>query len=162
MAASGRKNADSELIASLARGTTVKEAARTAGVAERTAYRRLKDADFRDRVQEARKAMFEQALGAVASAGVSAVQTLRDLLQASSESVRLSAARSILEMGVKLRESTEKEKPDLRRQQMESSVIIELPAKVPLIELPAKNPHLEVLEAETNGNGKHHSEKWNH
>ncbi len=109
MAASGRKNGDCELITALASGTPVKEAAQTAGVGERTVYRRLKDADFRSRVQEARKAMFEQALGAVASAGVSAAQKLNALLNANSENVQLGAARSVLELGSRLRENIELE-----------------------------------------------------
>ncbi len=53
MAARGRKNADVELVAALASGSTVREAAQSAGVAERTVYRRLEDAEFRSRVQEA-------------------------------------------------------------------------------------------------------------
>ncbi len=62
--------------------------------------------------------MFEQALGAVASAGVTAAQTLRDLLRASSESVRLGAARSVLELGSRLRESVELEERLSRLEQV--------------------------------------------
>jgi hypothetical protein len=41
MAGSGRKNADAALLAALAGGATVQEAASSAGISERTAYRRL-------------------------------------------------------------------------------------------------------------------------
>ena len=109
MARNVSKNGEDQLITALASGTTVREAAKLAGVTERTVYRRLEDAEFRSHVQEARTVMFEQALGAVASAGVSAAQTLRDLLRASSESVRLGAARSVLELGSRLRENIELE-----------------------------------------------------
>ncbi len=81
-------------------------------------YRRLEDADFRGRVQKARKAMFEQSLGAIASTGTAAAQTLRDLLQASSESVRLGAARSVLELGSRLRENVELEERLSRLEQV--------------------------------------------
>ena len=109
MAARGRKNADVELVAALASGSTIREAAQSAGVGERTAYRRLENAEFRSRVQEARKAMFDQSLGTVASAGAAAAQTLRAILTASSESVQLGAARSVLELGSRLRENIELE-----------------------------------------------------
>ena len=50
------KNGEDQLITALASGTTVREAAKLAGVTERTVNRRLEDAEFRARVQEARKA----------------------------------------------------------------------------------------------------------
>ena len=109
MAARGRKNADVELVAALASGSTVRDAAKSAGVAERTAYRRLENADFRSRVQEARKVMFEQTLNKIASAGAAAAQQLVALLNANSENVQLGAARSVLELGSRLRENIELE-----------------------------------------------------
>jgi hypothetical protein len=52
--AGGRKNADSALIAGLSAGMTVLDAAQCAGISETTAYRRLREPDFRQRVAEAR------------------------------------------------------------------------------------------------------------
>jgi hypothetical protein len=104
-----RKNADCALIAALASGATVQAASVAAGVAERTVYRRLEDPAFRRRVSETRGRMLAQAVGLLADASSRAVTTLTNLLEGESESVRLSAAKSIIELGCKLRESTELE-----------------------------------------------------
>ncbi len=95
------------LAVALAAGRTVREASGRAAVSERTVYRRLKDSEFQKRVAELRSDMVGQAVGMLVEAGSAAVQTLKELLSSQSDSVRLGAARSILELGVKLRESTE-------------------------------------------------------
>lgn len=64
---------------------------------------------FRRRVQELRAEMTSRALGRLADGMAFAADTLRKLLTAKSEMVRLSAARSVLELGNKLRESVELE-----------------------------------------------------
>jgi hypothetical protein len=107
VAGSGRQNADSALIVALASGATVHDASAAVGVAERTIYRRLEDAAFRRQVSDARSEMLMQAVGKLADASTNAVSTLGRLLDAESESVQLGAARSILELGTKLREATE-------------------------------------------------------
>ena len=109
MAANGRKNADDALAVALAAGQTVEEAARQAGLSERTAYRRLALPGYRQRVAEARAEMVAQALGKMASNMTAAADTLRQLLTASGDNVKLGAARALLELGVKLRESVELE-----------------------------------------------------
>jgi hypothetical protein len=50
----GRRYCDEELICGLLAGLPVKDAARASGISERTAHRRLRDADFRRRLGEAR------------------------------------------------------------------------------------------------------------
>lgn len=109
MAVRGRQSADSALVATLAAGSTVQEAAKQAGVSQRTAYRRLSDPRFRRRVAEARADMLACAVGALAEASTEAAATLRRLLEADSETVRLGACRAILELGVRLRESEQLE-----------------------------------------------------
>jgi hypothetical protein len=109
MKANGRKGADQAIVVALAAGRTVQAAARVAGVGETTIYRRLRDTEFRRRVAESRAEFASRALGNLAAAATAAVRTLRQLLKADSEAVRLSAARSILELGAKLRESVELE-----------------------------------------------------
>jgi hypothetical protein len=109
MAENGRRKGDAVLLLALAGGQTVRDAARAAGIGERTASRRLVDPDFRQRVGELRADMVQQALGKMADGMAEAADTLRQLLHAKSESVRLGAARSLLELGVKLRESVELE-----------------------------------------------------
>ena len=107
MADRGRKNADSALVAALACGATARDAARTTGVAERTIYRRLDDPTFTAQIDAARTEMIARAVGRLAETSTEAADTLRALLTASAETVRLGAARSILELAIKLREHDE-------------------------------------------------------
>jgi len=107
VAGSGRRKANDRLALQLAAGRTVVEAALSAGISERTAYRRLEDSIFRRRVSTLRGEMVGRATGRLADESSKAVATLAALLSAESESVRLGAARSILELGTKLREATE-------------------------------------------------------
>jgi HEAT repeat protein len=53
--------------------------------------------------------MVARAMGNITEGMTDAATTLRKLLKAKSESVRLSACRALLELGVKLRESVELE-----------------------------------------------------
>lgn len=100
---------DDAFVIAYASGTSLREAARTAGISESTAYRRLKDPAFRRRVSEIRTSFLNEAVGRLCEAANKAVSTLEALLNARSESVRLNAARAILELGPKLREQTELE-----------------------------------------------------
>ena len=109
MAEIGRRKGDDALLLALAAGKTVREAARAAGISERTATRRVADPAFRRRVAELRAEMVSLALGKLADGMSDAAGTLRKLLKAKGESVRLGACRAMLEMGVKLRESVELE-----------------------------------------------------
>jgi hypothetical protein len=102
-----RRKGDSALIAALAGGATVRDAAKTANLNESTVHRRLEDPDFRRAVHGARGALVAQAVGQLADASTEATSTLRALLRADAETVRLGAARSILELGTRLRETEE-------------------------------------------------------
>ena len=104
MAGGDRKHADSALIAAMAGGCTVEDAAATVGVGVATAYRRLKEPEFRRQVDEARAALIGQAIARLSAASTDAVSTLKDLLTAESETVRLGAAKAILDLGLRLRE----------------------------------------------------------
>jgi hypothetical protein len=101
----GRRNADEALALAVASGQTLRAAAEAAGIGERTATRRWADPDFRRRVAELRADMVSRSLGRMADGMAEAADVLRQLLAAESESVRLGAARSLMELGVKLRES---------------------------------------------------------
>ncbi len=101
------KKGDNAIVVALAAGYNVREAAGRAGVSERTIWRRLTDPDFRQLVLNCRTAMLEAAVGMLADAATDAVTTLRELLRADSESVQLNAAKAILEVGPRLRESLE-------------------------------------------------------
>ena len=72
-----------------------------------TVYRRLKDGDFKRRVDDARAEILAGAMARVSAATTRAVETLTSLLAAESESVRLGAARSILDVALRWREQDE-------------------------------------------------------
>jgi hypothetical protein len=101
----GRKNADQVLLMALACGATVEAAARTAGVSEPTVYRRLKDPEFCQQLQQTRSEMVQRTAGMLTASGMESVKTLLELQKSSSPcAVRLGAARSVLELGMKIRE----------------------------------------------------------
>ncbi len=97
MSGTARTNSESLLIAALARGCSQSEAARAAGISDRTVRRRLQDKAFRGKVREARREMLMTTVGALSDAGSAAVRALRQLLTAESDSVRLGAAKAILD-----------------------------------------------------------------
>ena len=111
MARKSNKAAEQALLAALAIGATVENAARKAGISERTAYRRLADPDFQARVEQARRENMARTAGMLTGAALGSVKTLVDLQQDVSvpASVRRGAARDVLDMAVKYRESAEME-----------------------------------------------------
>jgi AcrR family transcriptional regulator len=110
MAQGGRRSADERLLALLACGATVEAAARQAGVSESTVYRRLADRDFRRRLQAVRADFVQRTAGTLTAAATEAVRTLLELLKpASPAAVRLGSARSVLELGMKVREVSDLE-----------------------------------------------------
>jgi hypothetical protein len=106
--ARGKKNADEALLLALACGATVENAARTAGMSARTAHRRLADPAFQRRLQDLRTAMIQRAVGMLTAAALEAVKTLIALQDLSvPAAVRLGAARTVLEFGIRMRENAE-------------------------------------------------------
>src|SRR5262245_41336494 len=102
MAHRGRRQADDALLMALACGATVENAARQAGVSLRSAHRRMADESFRQRLQALRDDMVQRASGAMTAGSHEAVRTLLELLKPSMPpAVRLGAARSVLEIGMK-------------------------------------------------------------
>ena len=103
-----RRNADNSFLNALACGASVENAARAAGISGRTAYRRMADPAFRKRLQKVRDGIVQRTAGAVTAAWTESVKTLLALQQPTvSATVRLGAARAILEIGIKLRELTD-------------------------------------------------------
>ena len=108
MARGRRKKADTGLIVSLACGMSVETAAHKAGMSVRTVYRRMADPEFQAQVNEVRADMQRRAAAMLTAAAMAAIKTFTTLQEsAQSESVRLGAARSIIELGCKLREMVE-------------------------------------------------------
>jgi hypothetical protein len=88
----------------------VENAARQVGVAPRTVHCRLADEGFRQRLQAMRADMLQRSSGALTAAAHEAVRTLLELLKPTMPpAVRLGAARSVLEIGIKLREAADLE-----------------------------------------------------
>lgn len=95
------------LVLALARGLNIRSAAKVSGYSERQVHRKLDDPEFRSRVSKMSCAIVGRSVGILAAAAAEAAQTLRKLLKCSSDQVKLAAARSILELGTKLREATD-------------------------------------------------------
>jgi hypothetical protein len=103
-----KKNEDSLLLA-LACGATVEAAARQCGLSERTVYNRLGDDEFKKRLERVRADMVDRSAGMLTAAGGEAIRTLLTLQKDSTPTVRLGAARTILEMGLKIRQMVDLE-----------------------------------------------------
>ena len=106
MTLKGTKRADEAFLIALACGATVENAAHSAGLGRRTAQKRIADPEFRRRLQEIRADMVQRAAATLTAAAMEAVKTLLALQQPNvAAATRLGAARAILELGIKLRES---------------------------------------------------------
>ena len=92
-------------MSALAAGSSVEQAAEAAGLSTRTAYRRLADPAFARRLAQARDTLITGALGGLVDCASEAVATLRALLQAEDERIRLGAAKATLEQLIRLRET---------------------------------------------------------
>jgi hypothetical protein len=96
------------LILALARGASYDEAAKAAGVGERTVVRRMRDPAFRTEVERVRTALLEVAMGRLAATVSAAVDALEDLLSPGTvPTVRRGAADAILGHALRLREHLE-------------------------------------------------------
>ena len=78
----GRSTADACLLAALLAGKTVAQAARQANIGERTAYKRLRDPDFRQQLNEGQARLVETSLARLTKASTKAAATLSRLLTA--------------------------------------------------------------------------------
>jgi hypothetical protein len=106
MPRSVQKSADRILLQALACGATVENAARKAGMSERTAYRRLDDPVFLGQLEQLRADMVLRTAGMLTGAGMGAVKVLVELQNDAAQpaAVRRRSARDVLEMGLKFRE----------------------------------------------------------
>lgn len=110
MAHRGRHGANAQLVAVLAGGATAQAAAKLTGVSPRTVFRRLADPTFRRRVTRARSELLDRALGHLTQGSIEASVTLRKLLRLKGDArIQLGAARTILELGAKLKDAADVE-----------------------------------------------------
>jgi hypothetical protein len=104
------KKSDEALLVALAYGLSVEQAAKQTGISARTIHRRLEDVGFQARLDQLRYDMLTRSSAMLTAAGIESVKTLVDLLKPSQPAMtRLSAAKSILDLGVKLRSLVEVE-----------------------------------------------------
>jgi len=85
----------------LVSGSTRSEAAEAARISERTLDRWTADASFRDELRSERRRLYSEAMDALQSATMDAVNTLRKLLNSRSEPVRGRAAVALLSFSAK-------------------------------------------------------------
>jgi hypothetical protein len=103
---SGRHKADQTLLMALACGATVENAAKTASVSPATVYRRLQEPEFQKKLQEIRSDMVRRTAGGLTAAGLEFVRTLVELTKPPTPAaVRLGAAKTGLEIGMRAREA---------------------------------------------------------
>jgi len=106
-----RREAMDTVRMALACGATVAAAARKAGLSERTVYRWQAKPAFRQQVDQVRNELRQRTSGMLAGAGMASVKTLVDLQQdgAAGPAVRRGAARDLLTLSLRFRESAELE-----------------------------------------------------
>ena len=107
MASNGRQSANLQLLAALASGSTWQEASAATGLSQRTIARRLKEAQFKAALDRRKDQILTASVAKLVNATTKAVGTLDGLLGSESHSVRLGAARSILELSVSMRTTVE-------------------------------------------------------
>ena len=104
MSDKARRKQTSAFVLAVASGRTVRDAAAQAGISEATAYRWMKGEDIRRDIMRLRAELIDQAAGRLAAVATEAAESLRALLAAESEAVRLGAARTLLELAFRSRE----------------------------------------------------------
>lgn len=92
-----------QAVAALLQFPTIPEAAKAAGVSERTLYGWLQEEGFREQYRSAKAEVVRHAVTMVQRASGEAVEVLREVMNSSesSTSSRVSAARTILELALK-------------------------------------------------------------
>jgi hypothetical protein len=89
-------------IAGLLSRQTVEDAAAAAGISVSSAHRWLRDQDVIERLRQARREAWGRAMAQLQEAGPEAVESLRKILrEGEGESARVSASRTLLELGLR-------------------------------------------------------------
>jgi hypothetical protein len=101
---SANENAKAVVATLLASGQTIVSAAAKAGVSERCVRKWLSQEEFKAKVEELRNEAVASAVRRLSVEMATAAATLADLMASRDPRVRLTASRSILEMGMKLKE----------------------------------------------------------
>lgn len=105
---------DDALFQALLNGANIHCAANMSGLSERTVFRRMADPAFRQRLENARELLRDSILARLTDAAGAAVDTLWHLLEDDESSIRLSAAKSLLDALVKVQNATPKQTTKVR------------------------------------------------
>jgi Homeodomain-like domain len=106
----------------LAKGSSIRRAAKDCKVSERQIRRWLaEDAGFRDLIQEQRNTLFGRAVGILTSISGRAARKLGKLIDSGNEKVALAACKTVLEAGIRCRELS-----DVLREIAELKVVLEV------------------------------------
>jgi len=80
------------------------------GISKATAFRRLQDPEFSKKLKQAKADMVQRTEGMLTASGMESVKTLMELQKpVAPPALRLGAARSVLELGMKVRERADLE-----------------------------------------------------
>lgn len=105
-----RLKGEPAVLAALATGSTVENAAAAGDVTERTVYRRLADDGYRDAIDTHRREALDRALGRLADEAAGAVAVLAELMRdADTDAARIRAADRLLRHVRWLREHADHE-----------------------------------------------------
>jgi hypothetical protein len=104
MKQNGTRKGDDALLAGLVSGLDVTEAAKQAGMGRTTAYRRLRDRHFQERLEELRTAVLHRTVSLLSDVAIKATKVVDELLgKEQTPTIRTHAARLALEFAVKFR-----------------------------------------------------------
>jgi hypothetical protein len=121
------RRGDAALLAELAAGRTLTDAAATAGISMRTAIRRMQDAGFQRQLRDAQAETIGRAVARLGAASAAAVAVLASMLAPDKPDViRVRAATGILDQLVRLRSAVELEQ---RVADLEQRLTDEAPAR---------------------------------
>ena len=107
MARIPRQRRDELLVVALAKGESNVMAAKLGGGSLRTVDRRMADPTFRDEVQKVRNGLVATAAGRIAGLMDDATDALKELLGSETEAIRLSAARTVFDVALRLKDCAE-------------------------------------------------------
>lgn len=99
--------ADAALVAALASGKSIEQASKETGLSVRAIYNRRQRPEFQAAMQAHTEEALTTALQALNEGAVLAALTLRQLLHSANDPVRLGAARTVMEILLRLREDRE-------------------------------------------------------
>ena len=99
---------DDAILAALLTSDTQKDAAKKAGVCEKTIYNKLSDEEFYSKYSKARKTLVNKAAFQIQRALSTSISELRTIVEkGAKDSDRISAARALLEYGLSYTELAE-------------------------------------------------------